>query len=553
MRLHRQALLTVTVLFATAAYAAHPEGRPDLATVKPIVACKLQMLAMKRPEREEFANAMFYTGRPAEDPLSNYERTSLGDWPMLAAGERTDPWLRLVLFSRKRPIVIDLAVLIDGKSFRDKRDAWIDELVSMPKPTERRPPNKAANKEKGNNKPEPVGTKPTAKAEAPKDNKKNDKAYSGPTTTAKSRQVPSMRDRLADYLATNKTRVDRDELGWLIAAWGAGPGVVLLDPSLSWQRSELSPLETYLDQNGDGTFSREEIAQADSVLKRADVDSNDVVDLNEIRRTVDHPAFASAVGGYPLIVVLDSSTDTPKLESMMANVYKSQPSVGTGTNRVVPTIAILKSRQADITLQVNLSTLDKSATGISVLSLGPDLSKSTSEASATTNVATVEVDGDYVEFSAAQGAARESESAATQIAIGAAFDGNPLLRLVDHDNDGRLTRRDRQEISGLFASLDRNGDGAVSSSEVPVPIRFAVTLGPHVHELLATPVPAARATKPRAEAPTAPAWFTSMDKNRDGDLSRGEFLGTTEQFKQLDRNGDGLLSIAEALKLKTGK
>jgi hypothetical protein len=561
MRLHWRALLAVTVLYVTTADAAPPAGRPDLATAKPIATCKLQTLAVKRPESEEFANAMLYTGRPVDDPLSNYERTSLGDWPMLAAGEPTDPWLRVVLLSRKRPIVIDLAVLIDGKSFRDKRDSWIDELVSMAKPAEHRPSDKAANNEMGNNKPELIGTKPSAKAsesatvkaDAPKDDKKNDKAYAGPTTKAKSRQVPTMRDRLADYLATNKTRVDREELGWLIAAWGAGPGVILLDPSLSWQRSELSPLETYLDHNGDGTFSREEIAQADSILKRADVDSNDVVDVNEIRRTVDHAAFASAAGGYPLLVVLDAITDRQKLESTMANIYKSRPSVGTGTNRVVPTIEILRSRQADITLQVNLSTSDKSATGISVLSLGPDLSKSTSEASATSNVATVEVDGDYVEFSAAQAAAPESDSAATQVAIGAAFDGNPLLRLLDHDNDGRLTRRERQEMSGLFASLDRNRDGAVSSSEVPVPIRFAVTLGPHVHELLAAPVPAARAAMPKTAAPTPPSWFTSMDKNGDGDLSRGEFLGTTEQFKQLDTNGDGLLSVAEALKLKTGK
>src|SRR6185369_3683487 len=122
-------------------------------------------------------------------------------------------------------------------------------------------------------------------------------------------------------------------------------------------------------------------------------------------------------------------------------------------------------------------------------------------------------------------------------------DGNPLLRLLDHDNDGRLTRRERQELSGLFASLDRDGDGTVSAGEVPVPIRFAVTLGPHVHELLAAPAPAARSTTPKAAAPAAPAWFTSMDKNHDGDLSRSDFLGTTEQFKQLDTNGDGLLSI----------
>ena len=88
MRWHWQALLGVTVLYVTAADAAPPAGRPDLATAKPIVTCKLQTLAVKRPEPAEFANAILYTGRPVDDPLSNYERTSLGDWPMLAAGER---------------------------------------------------------------------------------------------------------------------------------------------------------------------------------------------------------------------------------------------------------------------------------------------------------------------------------------------------------------------------------------------------------------------------------------------------------------------------------
>jgi hypothetical protein len=284
------------------------------------------------------------------------------------------------------------------------------------------------------------------------------------------------------------------------------------------------------------------------------VDSNDVVDLNEIRRVIDHPAFTSAVGGHALVVVLDANTDTLKLETMMASIYKTEPAAAQHMKGSVPTIDSLRSRPADMTLEVNLGTSDKTASGISVLSLGPELSKSNSAASATTNVATVELDGDYIEFSAAQGAAAdETDSAASQIAIGAAFDGNPLLRLLDRDNDGRLTRRERQEISGLFASLDHNADGAVSSSEVPVPIRFAVTLGPHVHELLAATAPAARAMTPKTSAPTAPGWFTSMDKNGDSDLSRGEFLGTTEQFKQLDTNGDGLLSIAEALKFKTGK
>src|SRR3954453_16870780 len=135
-----------------------------------------------------------------------------------------------------------------------------------------------------------------------------------------------------------------------------------------------------------------------------------------------------------------------KPNSTMATIYKAKP-----------TIADLQSQAADITLQVKLGTSDKSAAGVSVLSLGPDLGKANSAASATTNVATVDLGGDYIEFSAAQGAvAPETESAATQIAIGAAFDGNPSLRWLAHANDGGRTRRERQEIRRLFGSLDRD-------------------------------------------------------------------------------------------------
>jgi hypothetical protein len=44
-----------------------------------------------------------------------------------------------------------------------------------------------------------------------------------------------------------------------------------------------------------------------------------------------------------------------------------------------------------------------------------------------------------------------------------------------------------------------------------------------------------------------------MDKNSDRDLSREEFLGTAEQFTQFDSDGDGMLNIAEALKLNIGE
>jgi hypothetical protein len=51
---------------------------------------------------------------------------------------------------------------------------------------------------------------------------------------------------------------------------------------------------------------------------------------------------------------------------------------------------------------------------------------------------------------------------------------------------------------------------------------------------------------PRPRASRGPEWFRRMDRNRDGDLSRAEFLGSDEQFRRIDTNGDGLISPEEA-------
>jgi hypothetical protein len=37
-----------------------------------------------------------------------------------------------------------------------------------------------------------------------------------------------------------------------------------------------------------------------------------------------------------------------------------------------------------------------------------------------------------------------------------------------------------------------------------------------------------------------------MDRNADGDLSRGEFLGTPAEFDAMDADHDGLISLDEA-------
>jgi hypothetical protein len=39
-----------------------------------------------------------------------------------------------------------------------------------------------------------------------------------------------------------------------------------------------------------------------------------------------------------------------------------------------------------------------------------------------------------------------------------------------------------------------------------------------------------------------------MDVNNDGDVSEREFLGSREDFKKIDTDGDGLISVEEAEK-----
>jgi hypothetical protein len=47
-----------------------------------------------------------------------------------------------------------------------------------------------------------------------------------------------------------------------------------------------------------------------------------------------------------------------------------------------------------------------------------------------------------------------------------------------------------------------------------------------------------------------PTWFAKMDRNRDGDVSRDEFLGAAADYRRLDADDDGLISVHEAEGIK---
>jgi Ca2+-binding EF-hand superfamily protein len=118
-----------------------------------------------------------------------------------------------------------------------------------------------------------------------------------------------------------------------------------------------------------------------------------------------------------------------------------------------------------------------------------------------------------------------------------------LFAHLDADHDGRLGEREIAQAADRFKSLDKDQDGSLSAGEVSGGLTVAIVRGN---------LPAGEARYNLLPAGTTggdfhpPEWFLQGDFNGDGDISRREFVGTLDQFRQLDLNDDGFVSAAEA-------
>jgi Ca2+-binding EF-hand superfamily protein len=121
-----------------------------------------------------------------------------------------------------------------------------------------------------------------------------------------------------------------------------------------------------------------------------------------------------------------------------------------------------------------------------------------------------------------------------------------LFGLIDADGDGMISIPELRAMPKLVERFGSSKDGTLSPKDVPR--RFEASLLPGIgmgRVGFAQPV---RMAGPNGaqRGQAGPLWFQKMDRNRDGYVSRREFLGTDEEFRKLDLDGDGLISVQEA-------
>ncbi|HEY2837693.1 MAG TPA: hypothetical protein VGJ26_00980 [Pirellulales bacterium] len=141
---------------------------------------------------------------------------------------------------------------------------------------------------------------------------------------------------------------------------------------------------------------------------------------------------------------------------------------------------------------------------------------------------------------------RQLASSHSRAVLSANDQGHPFFPLFDTNSDGRLGLRElRIGLTGLL-SRDANGDGKLAEKELIHLYRLSVDPGQTNLTSAFGVFFYSGESDGRAKPTKGPEWFRNMDRNQDGDVSRREFLGSADNFKALDHDGDGLIDGKEA-------
>jgi Ca2+-binding EF-hand superfamily protein len=511
----------------------------------------------------------------------------------------------LVLVKPGGPLVVEVAMTIDGRPFRHSRQELVDALFED------------GNKTAG-------GTWSWTDA--------IDSPLFAFAAMADGRYQSELQrqQRIRLYDTSRDGTVDRSEVERFVAlADGSGP-VFSLDNVRPYE--DLVDLFNVLDTDSDGKLSGQESLAADTLLKSRDADDDDLIypaEMTEAAAAGMQPGMRASQTTYragpQAVVQLGPGLDAESLYYLLRELYLGADGDLTASSfplvaGLVPALDKNGNQQLDrdelpglnevdphVRLEANFGRSGELKSGVSLRSLSPELGEQqqivselggsifirlpfatlsfraddqggddtqAAEAQFTrldgdkngylekkeleevdpmlaSTFDSIDSDGDGKLFQADLLAylRRRQAPGLTRVAATATKQEQAVFAALDLNNDGRLSRRELRSAADFLAKLDGDGDKAVSRAEIPGQWTISLRRGG------AGPANAPGMMMPTysVTARSGPPWFQRTDSNGDGDVSPREFLGTPEQFDTLDTTGDGFIESAEAEAVSAGK
>lgn len=430
---------------------------------------------------------------------------------LLTAKQRENGAMLLNIEMPQQRLIVKATIRIDGEPFPLLRARRVAAMLarSQTPVAARSPSDELHTADKPDQSAEQV-TAVQASAEADSSEASSSEASMLPPTVAEYRIAADPVEMLRRYADAIGEPLGIDEARWLFVHWSAGPELLLLNHHFQGFRGGERPVFHVMDRDRDLVVSAEELESAVESLSECDTNGDGTVDVAEIERAAKDPrrspnAVTGAAPAAPAaLLTLIQNSDSPP----------------------------------DVELLIDFDSASPVASTISLMALAPALKANVTRAEQSGHTITLYVGQTPILFSAVQ------DPASDQISLGGVVDGYPLLPIVDPNNDGRFTVRELRSLVSRLKPFDVNLDGQLTSDEAVAPIRVCFGRGATVHRELANlrDVPA----PPSSKSAQSPEWFARMDRNQDGDLTRGEFPGTDEQFRSLDADDDELISAAEA-------
>lgn len=455
--------------------------------------------------------------------------------PTSSAAEATDPRLRFFLILPNETLLIEVKITIDDLPFpmvrRTRVERVLRELIvgkDIPLPV--------------------VETKATEPTAPPASNV----PVPNPNMPAQEPVVQELNlfDRLRHTMELTGEKPTAEEVDWMISNWVDGPTIMQLNDNFQRFRANQRPEFVILDRNRDGTISVDEMQLAVSAFQECDLNQDGLIQFTEIAVAAIAAKTNSNMPQPGSLITLQPDAASASVAyarlvagrgSIKETTQSSLPKYDTNGNGQFETDELQAMSQAepDLRLTISFDTTNPEKSRIAMTDVAAEFQQAFNQAKVDPLGITLTLAGTPVIFAAVQGPASD------QISIGAVNDGYPLLPSLDPNDDGRLTVRELRGLVRTLATFDTNHDGALTIDETQSPIRVCIGLGPIIHRELA----GIRSIHRKASTPSmaGPEWFVRMDRNKDNDLTRGEFPGTDEQFRELDTNADELISSDEAL------